>query len=89
MTGHLYRLPGTKLAVNTLQLLARLDFQTTDVIGNTRLIQGVEFLHLGIQLRHRLFKVQITDFHVHSLPLRIGPALRPGVAPQAGHAPGG
>ena len=31
VTGHLYRLPGTKLAVNTLQLLARLDFQAIGV----------------------------------------------------------
>jgi len=64
MAGDLGFLPGRELGVEIFERLRRLGFQAGDFLADgsctITALECAQLRHLGLELRHRLFKVEIT-----------------------------
>ena len=63
VAGDLGFLPGRQFGIEVLERLPSLGFQAGNLLpdggGSLPALQGTKFLYLGLDLGHRLFKVEI------------------------------
>jgi hypothetical protein len=81
MTGHLGLLPGREAGIEVPQGLGRLDLQAGDLLadggGAVAGIERAQLLQLGLDLGHRLLKVEITAHRAKNIvPSRGKPKAR-------------